>query len=806
MDPARAIPQTGESFLRLRHVLARGKPPCVLNLEAELNERQLEAALHSSGPLLVLAGAGSGKTRVITFKIAHLVMEENYRPWEILAVTFTNKAAREMRERTQRILGKDAKDVWLGTFHSICLRVLRRHAELVGRSNHFVVYDEDDRERLLKRTIRDLNISNDVLNVRQVKSYIDQQKHLLRGPTHPELPVEGYIQSLCAKVYKGYEAAKKRADAFDFSDLIQRTVVLFESHPPVLSEWRYRWRYIMVDEFQDTDHAQYRLLKMLAGDKGRICVVGDDDQSIYRWRGADVSNILGFHKDFPGLDVHVVRLERNYRSTANILKAASALIRHNKARHDKTLWTDTPAGAPIRCYQAETETGEARWVVRELLKLVRAGECRLAEVAVFYRTHSQSRVFEDALRGQGTPYIVVGGLKFYERKEVKDILAYLRLVQNPRDDVAFARVVNVPTRGVGAKTLKSAAAISTAEDIPLFDALARYARQKGGRIGRAVAGFESMISKLRNVANSEKDTFRVAEAILSQTGYLTRLQEEGTMEAQTRSENVQELMVSIEDWRSRAEDKGLAAFLDHVSLLTSLDEGEEEKNAVTLMTIHAAKGLEFDTVFVTGLEEDVFPHFNSKDDEAIEEERRLAYVAITRGKRRVHLAWARSRRRFGRLDVNPPSRFVSEIPNGIKQLESEIARRPAFGSMRAQAGEGSGSSGGWTAGASSSSWEPASQDPVDELTKRRAPGTRPSWLESEPKAAPRSNGPRENVQDTRAPDPQGGELAAGRQVRHPRFGTGKVRKVDGSGPDARVVVRFPAFGEKRIIARFLELI
>ena len=779
----------------------------MLNLDELLNAEQARAARHTEGPLLVLAGAGSGKTRVITYRIANLITQLGLKPWQILAVTFTNKAAAEMRERVEGLLGPEARDLWLGTFHSICLRVLRRHADLVHRTSSFVVYDEDDREKLLKRVLKSENISKDVLTVRKVRYWLDDQKHRLRGPNHPELPAVGHIDRLCARVYRGYEQAKRRADAFDFSDLIFHAVKLMEKNPAVLSEYQYRWRYMLVDEFQDTDHAQYRLLKLLAGDRANLCVVGDDDQSIYRWRGAEVKNILGFPMDFPNKTVEVVRLERNYRSTGNVLAAASALIKNNSERHDKTLWTDQPAGDPIGCYQAETESGEARWVVRKALELRRGG-VPLRQITVFYRTHSQSRVFEDALRQRSTPYIVVGGLKFYERKEVKDILAYLRLVANPRDDIAFLRVVNTPARGIGGTTIQRAQAIADAEERPLFDASQLLAqRPEGGRAKKKLEGFSTLMATLRNVAHSTGDVFRVAEAVLSETGYLTRLKDEGTLESETRAENLDELMLSIQEWRTRAEDRSLAAFLDHVSLLTSLDESDPGADAMTLMTVHAAKGLEFDTVFVTGLEEDVFPHFNSKEEEAIEEERRLAYVAITRGKQRVFLTWARSRQRFGRLDMNPPSRFLGEIPKEITSFHAErgFSRDQALGSAGRRGSVGRGA-GGWTGGGSFA----GSRDPFAGGTPKRDAPRSGSWASasSADSQADGDDGPTLDYSTSQvAADDfdSGGGSWVGRRVRHPRFGVGKVARVDGTGDRAKVTVQFRSFGSKTIIAKFLEL-
>ncbi len=746
----------------------------MIRFAEELNDIQLEAVRHFGGPLLVLAGAGSGKTRVITYKIAHLVLENGLRPWEILAVTFTNKAAGEMRERVEELLGPEAREVWLGTFHSIGLRLLRRHADLTTRTANFVVYDDDDRKRLLDRVIKSLNIAKDTLTVRSAAYWIDQQQHALRGPTHAQLPTETYKDRLCARVYEGYEKAKVQADAFDFGDLIGQTVKLLEKHAPLLSEYQYRWRYILVDEFQDTDHAQYRLIKLLAGEKANVCVVGDDDQSIYRWRGAEVGNILGFPNDFPGRTVQTVSLEQNYRSTSNILKAASGLISANTQRHKKELWTQKDAGEKVRMVQSDTEVGEARWVINQALKRHREGT-PLREIAVFYRTHAQSRHFEDALRIESLPYVVVGGMKFYERKEVKDILSYLRLAHNPKDDVALMRIINEPPRGIGQTTIKRAAVLATDEECSLYNGMLRLVETPDGKRARKpVARFQRLMDQLRQQAVDGADVFRVAEAVLAETGYVKRLQDEGTMEAQSRKENVEELMVSIQNWAERAEDRSLAAFLDHVSLLTSLDENRDKSDdAMMLMSVHAAKGLEFDSVFVTGLEEQVFPHFNSSDDpEALEEERRLAYVAITRGRERVTISWARSRQRFGRLDFNPPSRFLREIPKEacVNEMEDRFQAH-------------TGNRGGWAAASNAS----------------RAPKSTPakSWT--------RVSSERElDFEDNQSAGGAGGGVGA--QVSHPSFGMGTIKKLDGDGPNARVTVHFKTVGTKKIVARFLQFV
>ena len=749
------------------------------DLIARLNEPQRDAVLHVGGPLLVLAGAGSGKTRVITVKIAHLVLSHGLSPWQILAVTFTNKAAAEMRERTAHVLGTDAKDVWLGTFHSIGLRILRRHAALVGRSERWVVHDDDDQERLMGQVLKELGVSTDVLPVRAARAYVDAQQHKLRGPDHRDLPQATHLERLCARAYEGYEKAKRAADAFDFGDLITKTVKLFEQEPMVLSEFQYRFRYVLVDEFQDTDVAQYKLLRLIAGDKSNLCVVGDDDQSIYRWRGAHVQNILGFPNDFGDREVKVVRLEQNYRSTGTILKAASGLIEKNSKRHGKTLWTTQGDGERLACYQAATEVGEARWVIGEALKAHRAGT-PLREIAVLYRTHAQSRVLEDALRQNRLAYVVVGGLKFYERKEVKDVLAYLRAAANPRDELALVRILNVPPRGIGATTVDKVRQLARDEELPFWDALRRFAQSSDGiRARKSIDAFVVLLEGLRALEAQGQDVVAIAKAIVERTKLFEHLTADGP-EGIQRKENVDELLVSIQAWAKAPPDGDatLGAFLDHVSLLTSLDQAEEKADALTLMTVHAAKGLEFDVVFVAGLEETVFPHFNAQVAEDVEEERRLCYVAITRGRKRVALSFAQSRQRFGRLDMNAPSRFLKDVPPEVLVHSSELGvSRP--GSLFAQTTSfaSGGARGGWAG--------PLAAKPV---VKQRD-SQELDYGFSQASASHHAGD---------------GESAIGRRVKHPTFGTGKVARVDGAGPKARVTVQFPGFGSKTIVAEFLK--
>ncbi|MFI5341827.1 MAG: ATP-dependent helicase, partial [Candidatus Methylomirabilales bacterium] len=629
---------------------------------ADLNPPQEEAVLHAEGPLLILAGAGSGKTRVITRRIAYLIGRRGVQPWQILAVTFTNKAADEMRRRVEQLLGARGLTVALGTFHSTCVKILRKwHRELNLRSS-FVIYDDADQLSLIKDCLKTLDWSERTLNPRGVAARISRAKNEMLTPGEYATVANDFTEERTAKIYALYQDRLRASHAVDFDDLLMLTVLLFRDKPHVLQYHQNLWRYVLVDEYQDTNHAQYQIVNFLSRAHGNLCVVGDDDQSIYRWRGADLNNILDFEQDHPGCKV--IRLEQNYRSSQNILDAAGGVVAHNIGRKGKTLWTENPAGEPIVLFQARDEQAESDFVVRTIRGLAAENGYTLDDFAIFYRTNAQSRVLEDALRREVTPYVIVGGLRFYERKEIKDILSYLRLVANPDDAQSFKRIVNVPPRGIGQATLDKLAGLAIAERTSIWEACKLMGERKilGPRAVKALAELVALIERTR----TKLEVITVPELILElleTTGYLADLKNEGTVEAESRIENLQELVSAAREFLERSEDQSLQAFLDSVALIADIDELAEGSGAVTLMTLHSAKGLEFPVVFITGMEEGVFPHARAMtDDDELEEERRLCYVGMTRAKDRLFLSAALSRRLYNNDAFNLPSRFLDEVP------------------------------------------------------------------------------------------------------------------------------------------------
>ncbi len=642
-----------------------------MDLEEELNPEQREAVVHRDGPLLILAGAGSGKTRVITYRIAHLIQERGVDPYRILAVTFTNKAAGEMRERVERLVG-GARGLWISTFHALGARVLRRHADLLGYGRDFVIYDEDDVKRLGRGVLQELDLDPELYRVEKMLRAVEQAKHRLKGPG------EGGVQRREeANFYGLYQRRLRQANAFDFADLIFQTHRLWERHPPVLEGYRNRFEQVLVDEFQDTDRAQYGLLKMLCGSDANICVVGDDDQSIYMWRDADVSHILGFERDYPG--ARVVKLERNYRSTANILAAASRVIARNRNRHEKTLWTEDEPGLPVQFDYLSDEREEADWVARSILEAGR-GSGGPGRMAVFYRMNAQSRALEEAFRLYGLPYVIVGGTRFFDRKEVRDLVAYLRLVTNPKSDLDLLRIINVPARGIGKLTRERLQAAANRADRSIWESLAAGGLDDLRKAEREkVLGFKELIESLRNESKS-RGSEEIIELCIQRSGYLKALEKEGSEASLARQENLRELVTAAVEFSSLTGDNTLEGFLQHVALVTDVDMAESGVEAVSLMTLHAAKGLEFDWVFLVGLEEGMLPHYRSLAVDAdgrrtpggVEEERRLCYVGMTRARRRLFLSCARSRSIFGRVERNPPSRFLDDVPGvGVGELERE---------------------------------------------------------------------------------------------------------------------------------------
>jgi len=628
-----------------------------------LNPSQLEAVEHTEGPLLVLAGAGSGKTRVLTHRIAYLLERGLAAPDEVLAITFTNKAADEMKERVALLVGQEARRMWVSTFHSFCARLLRAHAERLGYRRGFTIYDQGDGVRLVKRCIVELGKDPKRFNPRSFQAQISDAKNRLLGPDDYLRHTEGYVAENVAEVYGLYQQRLYENNAMDFDDLIMQTVALFELFPEVRERYQERFRYIHVDEYQDTNHAQYRLVNILAARHRNLCVVGDDDQSVYSWRGADIRNILDFERDYP--EARVVKLEQNYRSTQTILEAANAVVANNASRKAKRLWTAGEEGEPIRVFAAGDEYAEARFVVSEIRRLLDGG-ARPSEVAVFYRTNAQSRALEDVLVREGIPYQVIGGLRFYERAEIKDAMAYLSVIANPADDVSLERIANVPKRGLGATSLGRLQEHARRTGSALYEALAEpEAAGLSGRAARACGQLRELFEGWR-VAAGEVGPAELVEAVISESGYRDELEAERTVEAEQRLDNLEELINAARAYEMADPEPSLEGFLQEQALYSEQDALDTGGGSVTLMTLHNAKGLEFPHVFIVGMEEGTFPHARSLDEQNLEEERRLCYVGITRAMRSLTLSYARVRSSWGEREPRMPSRFLSEIPERFK--------------------------------------------------------------------------------------------------------------------------------------------
>ena len=644
-----------------------------MNILDNLNPPQKEAVMHGQGPLLILAGAGSGKTRVLTHRVAYLIAVRKVPPSRILAVTFTNKAAGEMRTRVIKMLGRAAADLWLGTFHSICVRILRRQGQKLGYSPNFVIYDVDDQMSVVRKAMAELEVPEKRFPPRGIHARISDAKNRLIGPEDFGSMVGDFFEEQVAKVYPIYQRKLEECNALDFDDLLWKTTVLFEKFPEIKEDYGDRFLHVLVDEYQDTNHAQYVLVKQMAEKHRNLCVVGDDDQSIYGWRGADIHNILDFEKDFP--EAKVVKLEENYRSTKKILDAAGAVVKNNLARKEKTLFTHNDEGTNLVLMEPFDEREEGRAVVQKIQELKREGY-ELKDFVTLYRTNAQSRALEEGFRNAGIPYVIVGGLKFYERKEIKDVLAYLKVLLNPKDEVSLVRIVNVPLRGIGETSLKRLLEYAGEKSITFYEALVKAGEIEERIPPKAKDGFRALYYLLERYRKrvEQENADALTGDLVQDIGYVEELKRERTVDAESRIENIQELLAGVEEFCERSEDKSLAGFLGEVSLLTDIDTWDEEKNAVTLMTLHNAKGLEFPVVFICGLEEGLFPHASSLDDPAeMEEERRLFYVGVTRAKERAFLSTTSHRRRYGRGIGTVPSRFLEEVPKELMTLEGRIA-------------------------------------------------------------------------------------------------------------------------------------
>ncbi len=731
-----------------------------MDILSTLNSRQKAAVLHGDGPLLVVAGAGSGKTRVLTYRIAHLISARGVPPYFILAVTFTNKAAKEMKERVARLVGPLGEQVWVATFHSTCVQILRREANKVGYERNFLIFDTADQLSVVKEAIKELDLDTRRIEPRAALNAISGAKNELMSPEEYSQQAGDFWDKTIARIYGKYQRKLVAANAMDFDDLIMATVRLFRTQPEVLGWYQERFRYILVDEYQDTNHAQYVLINLLASKYRNLCVVGDADQSIYRFRGADIRNILEFEQDYP--DAKTVKLEQNYRSTEKILHSANEVIANNLGRKDKELWTEQAGGDPIFLYKASDERQEARFVASEIQRLKKEGK-DYQDFAILYRTHSQSRTFEEEFMGRGIPYAIVAGLRFYERKEIKDLIAYLRLLENPADLYSLRRVINVPKRGIGDATLGRLEAFALENDVSPYAALDDLDAIPGlgGRAINALRGFKELMEGLRAKLGNVSLT-RMTEAVLEDTTYLVELQGERTPEADARIENLKEFLSVTKQYEEETPEADLGGFLEHVALVADVDLYDDVADAVVMMSLHAAKGLEFPVVFLVGMEEGVFPHSRSLWEPAeLEEERRLCYVGITRAMQTLYLTCAQLRTLYGSTSQNFISRFVEEIPEDyVEELGQEDAGQERGGSDKSK----------------------VLRFPV-ERTRQPQPG-------------------RETTADgtTLIAD-----LETGSKVKHSHFGEGTVISVSGQGADTIVAVAFPNQGIKRFLAGYTPL-
>ena len=751
-----------------------------------LNPQQAEAVRHFEGPLLILAGAGSGKTRVLTNRVAWLIGEKNVPPWNILAITFTNKAAGEMRQRVDRMVSLGADAVWVATFHSTCVRILRRYIDCLGYKTNFVIYDTDDQKSLMKEVCKKLQIDTRLLKERAILSAISSAKDELIAPAQfRKMAATDYFASAMADAYDAYQAALKNNNALDFDDLIFKCVELFRAFPEVLQQYRDRFRFIMVDEYQDTNTAQFELVRLLAGERANLCVVGDDDQSIYRFRGANIQNILSFEKHYPG--AKVIRLEQNYRSTGNILDVANAVIANNRGRKRKTLWTENGEGKKVRRCILPTASAEAEMVANEIGRRCAAGEAAYNDFAVLYRTNAQSRLLEEKLLMAGIPYRIVGGVNFYARREVKDLLSYLKTVENGMDDLAVRRIINVPRRGIGTATINRMQAYADVNGLSLYEAMTRAREIPGiGRSAARVTEFVGLIEALRSEKTS-RSVHELLEEVIARTGYVTELEAEGTDEARDRIQNIQELITKAYTYEQSGDETSLGGFLEEVSLVADIDTLDENAKQVLLMTMHSAKGLEFPCVYLTGMEEGLFPSFMSISEdgsgEGLEEERRLCYVGITRAMRELTLTCARMRMVQGQTRYNVQSRFLEEIPGEL--LDEDTGRsRPARSGYSPFPGD---------RGAAGSAGPAVSLPPVS-ASRRAYDQARKAF--------------HEKVTPTPRTLPQKADSLpydVGDRVRHMRFGEGTVLKIVDGGRDYEVSVEFDKAGIKKMFAGFAKL-
>lgn len=773
------------------------------NIYETLNDMQQMAVFHTEGPLLILAGAGSGKTRVLTHRIAYLMEEKHVSPYNIMAITFTNKAAAEMRNRVNKIVGFGAEQVWVSTFHSACVRILRRYIDRIGYSTDFTIYDTDDQKRLMKNVIKDLNLDSKIYKENGMLNKISDFKNKLMTTGDVSSMAKRDFRMLnVSKIYDNYQEALKNNNALDFDDLIMKTVQLFTKCPEVLESYQDRLRYIMVDEYQDTNAAQFAFVKLLAQKHQNLCVVGDDDQSIYKFRGADITNILQFEKYFP--NARVIKLEQNYRSTKNILEAANAVIHNNEGRKDKTLWSDNEKGDKIDLYQAEDGYSEAEMVASTIKENVDNGRSDYSDYAILYRTNNQSRVLEEKLMMKNIPYKIIGGQNFYQRKEIKDIIAYLRVISNPTDDIAVERIINVPKRGIGATTVDKVKDYARAYGMDLYEALLDVENIPG--LSRAAGKIKKFTDLIEGYKKDEYygEIEKLTKDILDDTGYVSELAAENTDEANGRIENIDELVSKIVEYQENAEDPVLSEFLEEVALVSEIDNLSEDSSYVVLMTVHSAKGLEFPYVFLCGMEDGLFPGYMSimsGDNEELEEERRLCYVAITRAMKKLTISYAKKRMVRGEMQYNIVSRFVKEVPPMIvnsKNITDRVAagyeKKPSFSGFGGY--EGSMNMGGSGYMGSDNYGGARSYAASQRKNAYKAMAAKPAY--GNPSSKP---GFGKEFVVTKADI----DYTVGDRVKHMKFGEGTVLGIEDGPRDYQVTVNFDTAGQKVMMASFAKL-
>ena len=778
------------------------------NLIQDLNNKQQEAVLQTEGPCLIIAGAGSGKTKVLTHKIAYLMAEKYIKPWNILAITFTNKAANEMKQRIESLVGDAVNDMWIGTFHSICVRILRKYIDRIGFDNSFIIFDTSDQKTLIKECLKQLKIDDKLFTDRAVLSEISNGKNEMLEPKAYSTKYEGdYRKEIIAQIYELYQRRLKENNAVDFDDIINYTIKILTENPDVLEYYTDKFQYVLVDEYQDTNKAQFMLISILASRHGNITVVGDNDQGIYSFRGADISNILNFEKDFPG--TKIIKLEQNYRCTGNILKAANAVIKNNQVKYDKKLWTRNDEGNLPSIYLGDDEYNESNYIVSKINELRREQYYKYSDFAILYRMNSQSRAIEDILRREKIPYKIIGGQKFYERKEIKDVISYLRLIYNTSDNLALKRIINEPKRGIGKTSLDSIQEISEKTGTSMYEII-KHAEQFG--LNRVYINSREFIETIEDL-RARQDKMLISELVketLSKTGYTKALKDENTIEAESRIQNLDEFLTVAMEFEEESADNTLAEFLENMTLTADIDNMQDEEDCVILMTLHSAKGLEFETVFLVGMEEGIFPGYKSiGEPQELEEERRLFYVGITRAKRFLFLTCAKRRTIFGSTSYNPISRFVKEIPEELlegyeetispkKQEFNDSSYKWEYGlgkseskvktynvdSYKVPVGAGVKEIGNTFNGNSSTTGR------ISESNNSYAFRTAESFLKS-------LNNKSNNVDVTK--------YEAGQRVYHKKFGEGTINKVEPEGDDMKVDISFDKSGNKRLMAKYAGL-